>query len=198
MSDGSLFSLKTVYLTEDFVSQAADTTLPVSISEDVEAELRFACVCLRAERAALSLVANAEQTIAGLERKLRERGHGEDYVRAVVEYMSDIGAVSDERYAELWLRSRLSMKADSPHKLLAALRAKGIDRATAKNALDAALDFDTELALLKKYAAKNRLESMSQRERRQKLRFEGFSADAVSTFEDELLSEESESEDDDD
>jgi regulatory protein len=183
LSDGGLFSIKTVYLSHDFI---ADAAVPAEISESEAEELRFAGACLRAERTALPLVARAEQTRSGLERKLRERGHEAIPARAAVEHLADNGAVSDERYAELWTRARLAMKADSPAKLRAALLAKGIDRAIIKDTLDAALDLDEEIALLRKFAAKNRLAAAQPRERRQKLRGEGFSSDAVAAFEEAL------------
>ncbi|MDR0708095.1 MAG: recombination regulator RecX [Treponema sp.] len=185
LSDGSLFSIKTVYLKEDFISRAAPLATPFEISEDKDAELRFSCACLRAERAALSLIANAEQTRAGLERKLKARGHASSCVKAVVDHLSDIEAVNDERYAGLWAHSRLSLKSDSPNKLFAKLCAKGISCGTAKKVLKAALDFETEIALLKKFAAKNGIDAESPRMRRQRLKHEGFSAEVVQSLEEE-------------
>ncbi|MDR0558092.1 MAG: recombination regulator RecX [Treponema sp.] len=186
LSDGRLFSIKTIYLKEDFISCAAPAAVtPFEISEDKDAELRFSCACLRAERAALSLIANAEQTCVGLEHKLRARGHASSCVKTVVDHLSNIEAVNDERYAGLWMQSRLSLKADSPSKLLAKLCAKGIPCRTAQKALKAALDFETELALLKKFAAKNRIDAESLCTRRQRLKYEGFSAEVVQTLEEE-------------
>jgi SOS response regulatory protein OraA/RecX len=190
LSDGRLFSIKTAYLKEDFISCVALCSIslastPFEISEDKDAELRFACACLRTERAALSLIANAEQTCLGLEYKLKARGHTSSCVKAVVDHLSSIEAVNDERYAGLWVQSRLSLKSDSPNKLLAKLCAKGIPCGTAKKVLKAALDVETELALVKKFAAKNLIDSESSRTRRQRLKYEGFSAEVVQTLEEE-------------
>ncbi|MDR2446219.1 MAG: RecX family transcriptional regulator [Treponema sp.] len=186
LSDGSLFSIKTVYLKEDFIScEAPPAVTPFEISENKDAELRFSCACLRAERAALSLIANAEQTCLGLEHKLKARGYASSCVKAVVDHLSDLEAVNDERYAVLWVQSRLSLKSDSPNKLFAKLCAKGIPVGTAKKVLRAALDFETEIALLKKFAAKSGIGAESPRMRRQRLKHEGFSAEVVQTIEEE-------------
>jgi SOS response regulatory protein OraA/RecX len=99
--------------------------------------------------------------------------------------LAEIGVVSDERYAALWVQSRLSMKADGPRKMLASLCNKGIDRRTSAKAIKDALDFETETTLLKRYIAKNRLEDANRRERRQVLKYEGFSADVIDALEEE-------------
>ncbi|MDR0375541.1 MAG: RecX family transcriptional regulator [Treponema sp.] len=185
LSDGRLFSIKTVYLKEDFISGMTPASPPFEISEDKDAELHFASACLRAERAALSLIANAEQTRLGLGHKLRARGYTSSCVKAVVDHLSSIEAVNDERYAGMWVRSWLSLKSDGPNKLFAKLRAKGISCGTVQKVLKATLDFETELALLKKFAAKNRIDAESFRTRRQRLKYAGFSAEVVQTLEEE-------------
>jgi SOS response regulatory protein OraA/RecX len=99
--------------------------------------------------------------------------------------LAEIGVVSDERYAALWVQSRLCMKADGPRKMLASLCNKGIDRRTAGKAIKEALDFETETLLLKRYIAKNRMEAANRRERRQVLKYEGFSHDVIDALEEE-------------
>lgn len=182
LSDNSFFSLKTAYLSEDFISQAA---LPLELSEEEENELRFSCACLRAERAALSLAAYAEQTRAGLARKLEGRGHSSACVKAVISHLTESDIVNDKRYAASWVQSRLSLKADSPQKLLSALIVKGISRDLAQKALKDALDFEQEAVLLRKYSAKHKLDGEEKRVRRQKLKYEGFSAEVIQTIEEE-------------
>ena len=107
LSDGALFSLKTGYLPEGFVFG----DLPQEISEEEAASLRFANACLRTEKAAASLVANAEQTSFGLSRKLESRGHASACVKAVMSLMEASGIVSDERFAGAWVAARLARKA---------------------------------------------------------------------------------------
>ena len=174
--------MNTAYLPYDFISE---TMPPFEISVEEAASLRFAAACFRAERAALSLVANAEQTVFGLERKLAVRSYASTCAKAAVSHLAEIGVVSDARYAALWVQSRLSMKADGPRKMLASLCNKGIDRKTAGKAIRDALDFETETIFLKRYIAKNRLEDANRRERRQMLKYEGFSAGVIDALEEE-------------
>jgi regulatory protein len=153
LSDDSSFSLKTCY----FSQIASDPFLWEAgreISSVEEEDLRFAAACYRAERAALRLIARAEQTETGLSLKLEHRGHDRESVSAVVSRFVSLGLINDERYAGLWIRSRLaraSGKVPSPRKLSAALRNRGIDSSTVRKVLKKTLDTETELALLSRY-----------------------------------------------
>jgi regulatory protein len=158
LSDGSLFSFKTVYLPPDFppgllAAQGAE------ISAQEAASLRFAAGCYRAERAALALIARAEQTRLGLRGKLERKGIDSAYIGAALDYLEKLGIVSDERFAELWLESKLRRIGAGrrgklcPRKLLSSLLGRSIPPGIARKALGAALDSGTERALLDFYVA---------------------------------------------
>jgi regulatory protein len=155
-SDGSLFSLKTCYLSPLFFDDTRYVP-GTEIAPDEEERFRFAAACLRAEKAAFRLVARAEQSVFGLSRKLEKAGHPADCVRAVAARLRELDILDDRRFARSWLRSRLACKADSPRKLLAGLRGRGIGRDDAARALKEALGTEDEAALLKRYLAKRRL-----------------------------------------
>jgi regulatory protein len=188
LSDGSFFSFKTGYLPPVFVDESLfnpGTAEGRDINADEEAGFRFASACLRAEKAALQLIARAEQTIAGLSRKLEKRGHGTACVRAVLSQLAELALVDDCRYARLWLESRASSRASSPRRLLAALCARGIDREDAERALRSVLDSETEAALLARYAKKilrSRRSAAPSFSLKHALRGEGFSRAAVEIF----------------
>jgi regulatory protein len=153
LSDGALFSLNSFYLPRPF--QAEDYFFPGrEISAEEDQALHFAAACYRAERAALRLVARAEQTCAGLKHKLEQRGHAADHAYAAVSCLKEMGILDDRRFAERWIRSRLSRRADSPLALIRGLCRRGIDRNIAREARKAALDLDTERELLGKFIAK--------------------------------------------
>jgi regulatory protein len=191
LSDDSSYSLKTCYL-----SQAAlDPFLWENgreISSVEEEDLRFAAACYQAERAALRLIARAEQTETGLSRKLELRGHDRASVSAAVSRLVSLGMIDDERYAGLWIRSRLvrrSGKVPTPRGLSAALRNRGIDSSTVGKVLKNILDTETELALLRRYmeqtpsGAGNSLQArFSGFSPRGILKFEGFSQDVLSIY----------------
>ena len=206
LSDGSFFSFKTCYLPPVFTGDALYTPGTAEgreIGAGEEAGFRFASACLRAEQAALRLIARAEQSVLGLSRKLERRGHGPDCVRAVVSRLAELELLDDRRFARLWAESRLG-RAKSPRRLLSGLCGKGIDREDAEAALKAVLDPETEAALLGRFAEKQRRlrrgaalrfrSSGSETENaRRSLKFtlksEGFSASAVERFFDAMEEE---------
>ena len=149
-SDGSLLSFRTCYLSQ----VPADTIEPRELDEGEEDDLRFAAACLGAEKAALQLIARAEQTVFGLGRKLAKRGHGSACVKTVTARLREHGLLDDFRYAGLWLESRISRQGSSPMRLLASLRAKGIDREDAGAAMREALDDEAERRLLERFVDK--------------------------------------------
>jgi regulatory protein len=140
------------------------------------------------EQAALRLIARAEQTVYGLSRKLEQKGYSPPCVRAVVSRLNELGIVSDSRYAELWISSRLTVGGDSPRRLNMALCNKGIDRDVVSAALKAALNLEKETFLIRRFLEKKRLSPDSDEARRslrQTLRAEGFSPMSLEVWEGE-------------
>ena len=145
---------------------------------------------LSAEKAALQLIARAEQNKFGLIRKLEKRGHDSLCINAVINSLCETGMLDDSRYARLWLELQIARKAVSPFRLLVSLVSRGIERETVESVLRETLDEETELQLLKRYAEK--LQSGKQKNHfiddednkllRYKLKTEGFSSQAISAF----------------
>jgi regulatory protein len=188
LSDGSLFSFKTCYLHPDFIDNLREpnTANGIEISEIEEEGLRFASACLRAEKAALRLIARAEQSTLGLRRKLEKRGHDPACARHAISRLCELGLLDDRRYARLWLDARISRQRTSPRRLLIALSARGIDRDDTAFALKAALDDETEFLLLKRYVEKlqrkKKINSDDGRSLKHLLKGEGFSSLAIQRF----------------
>jgi len=156
LSDGSLFSFRNCYLPPEIFDARLDspgTAQGEEISSAEETALRHASACLRAEKAALRLIARAEQCAAGLSRKLEKRGHEKLCVNAVISRLSELNLLDDNRYAELWLESRLRL-ARSPRRLLISLSARGIDRDDAGAAMKKVLDEEAESSMLARFAKK--------------------------------------------
>ena len=183
-SDGSSITLSVEYLpggislktleqgTGGIEEKYAGRELPV----DEEEAFRFAAACYRAEKAALRLIARAEQNSLGLTAKLERRFHDKAAVRAVVTSLLNRNLLDDERYAELWIRSRLR-KAPSPAQLLVSLGKRGIGRDSSREAVKKVLDPETEYALLLKYLERTGLaENGKAISPRTELKFQGFSA----------------------
>jgi SOS response regulatory protein OraA/RecX len=137
--DGSLFLFKTCYLEDSFAAaDLADESisfphqLPFDIPDDV---LTMALQATLAEARALSLLARAEQYRAGLERKLRAKDGSPFACRVALDKLEAEGLLSDERYAESWMRQRLRSRAEGPRSLSAALGSRGVDRKAVKEAM---------------------------------------------------------------
>ncbi|MDR0639212.1 MAG: recombination regulator RecX [Spirochaetaceae bacterium] len=136
-----------------------------------------------ARNAALRLVSRAEQCTFLLSQKLLKRGFDAGVVKTVMRELTAANIVNDGRFSRMWLRSRIVSKADTPRRIVAALRAKGIDRGTASEALQECLDSETERALLGRFI-KKRFGDMpfDLNGCRAELRGEGFSQGAIRDF----------------
>jgi regulatory protein len=187
LSDGTLFSLNPFYLPLSF--QGKDYFFPgKEIAAEEDAALRFAAGCYRAERAALRLAARAEQSCAGLKRKLEQRGHAADHAGAAVSCLMEQGILDDRRFAGRWIRSRIHRSAGSPLGLINGLCRRGIERSVALEARKTVLDFDTETELLGRFIAKKYGSPDNSRDFRfvrALLKREGFSAPVLERYWDE-------------
>jgi len=187
LSDGSLFSYKICYLPANFPETLLDpnTAAESEITSFEETAFRHASACLRAEKAALKLIARAEQCRSGLFRKLEKRGHEAACVSAVINRICSLQLIDDRRYAQLWLESRLRLPR-TPRRLLAALCAKGIDRDDAESSLKEVLDEETEYALLLRFIKKHERKKSSRNDDTRSLKFllkgEGFSIVAIQRY----------------
>jgi len=187
LSDGSLFSYRICYLSPELQNSHAInpcTAVGMEVNADEEAAFRLASACLRAEKAALRLIARAEQCTSGLAFKLKKRGHDSLCVNAVISRLTELKLIDDRRYALLWLESRLRL-ARSPRRLLSSLCGRGIDRGDAESALKAVLDEDAEHALLTRFVKRHSRKEPLTRSLKHLLKSEGFSSAAIQKFFDE-------------
>ena len=193
LSDGSLFSYRISYLPPEMLNTQIinpDTAGGMEINAAEEAAFRLASACLRAEKAALRLIARAEQCTPGLVRKLKKRGHESACINAVISRLTELKLLDDRRFAQLWLESRLRL-ARSPRRLLSSLCSRGIDRDDGESALKAALDEDTEHALLIRFVKRHSRKAAGNdngavtRSLKYLLKNEGFSSAAIQKFFDE-------------
>jgi len=137
---------------------------------------------LRAEKTALRLIARAEQCTGGLTRKLERRGFDSACVSEVVSKLTELKLLDDNRFSRLWLESRLHLPR-SPRRLLSSLCARGIAHDEAQTALKNALDEETELLLLARFAKKySRKAKGDPRSLKYLLKNEGFSTTAIKRF----------------
>ncbi|MEE3279414.1 MAG: regulatory protein RecX [Pseudomonadota bacterium] len=75
---------------------------------------------------AVKLLSRREHSIQELRRKLARKEFSSDVIDAAVSDLQEADLVSDARYAEVFVRSRIN-RGDGPMKVLASLRERGID-----------------------------------------------------------------------
>jgi regulatory protein len=180
-SDGSRLLFSNEYLPEGLKANL-DSGRELSAQE--EEALLFASSCYRAEKAALKLIARAEQSCLGLTTKLERRNHDYRVVKTVVSSLLERNLLNDERFAKLWVHSRLSYgKAQSPLWLRASLGKRGIDRNLSLKAVENLLDPETEYALLLKYLEKAGIsDGRNENFLKTRLKNEGFSYEVLDRY----------------
>ncbi len=94
---------------------------------------------IRARGQALALLARTEHSRFLLARKLLQRGYEPQVTDPVLDELEADGSLSDERFAESWVRSRLRSHPEGRSHLLAGLRTRGIDGTLADSAIDRVL-----------------------------------------------------------
>jgi regulatory protein len=181
--NGAVLTVGTVYLPPEY--SGAFLRTGAVIDSPAETVLRFAEECFAAEKAALRLVARAEQSSSALTYKLQRRGYGASAAGVVISRLLELNLVNDGRYAELWLRYRMRRGSTGPRALAAALRQK-VGRESAEAAFRAALTPDVEAALLERRLAKAFRKGLPEAAGiRFFLRGEGFSSAAIEGYFDE-------------
>ncbi|HET6471345.1 MAG TPA: regulatory protein RecX [Pseudomonadales bacterium] len=118
-------------------SRSDDIDLPPDVdrSEDVAA----------VRDSAFRLLAQREHSTDELRRKLKKRGYAVATIAAVVESLDAAHSVSDERFAESFVRVR-SERGQGPLKIRAELRERGVDDGIVEAVLTATAEFWLEHA----------------------------------------------------
>jgi regulatory protein len=187
LSDGSLFSFRICYLPPETNQNITEGS---EISAVQEENFRFASKCLHAEKAALRLIARAEQSSFVLTRKLKRRSHETACVSAVVERLCNLNLINDRRFAQLWAESRLKFSR-SPRRLLSSLCMRGIDREDAQAVLKIVLNEETEFEMLIRYVKRHLFRTGKKDDEnsysfKNNLKNEGFSKQVINRFFDNI------------
>lgn len=97
---------------------------------------------------AVDLLKRREHTAKDLMRKLAEKGFNADDINHAVEKLKAEGYLSDERFAEVYLRSRLRKTAEGKPVLIMRLIEKGVPKVLASAMVNAAWDDEEYLPSL--------------------------------------------------
>lgn len=136
-------------------SAAVVKALGLTESDDVDLdELRDAMNATAAECAkerALRLLTHRERSAAELHGRLRDDGYPPATAHAIVERMTELGLVDDERFARMWARSR-ALSGMGRQRITRELAAKGVSPQLIADALSDTLEeeeFDRALSSLR-------------------------------------------------
>ena len=180
-SDGSRLLFSNEYLPDDLKANLNSGWEPSAQEEEA---LQFSASYYLAEKIALRLIARAEQNSLGLTAKLERRGVDSSVVKAVVSRLLDRDLLNDERFAKLWVHSRLSYgNARSPLWLRVSLGKKGIGMDLALRTVRNLLDPETEYALLLEYLEKTGIpDDETESILKSHLKSEGFSYEVLDRY----------------
>ncbi len=153
LSDGSSFLLRIscITLLQDPGSESDDLSVGAVVDDDFETRLRLAGSAYNAERNALQLIALSEQSYAGLNQKLQKKGIDSQVRVLVLDRLVESGLLDDERFASLWLASRIRRKVEGRVRLVAGLRKRGISLSVADRVVGRDFGFEAEAALVRRF-----------------------------------------------
>ncbi len=154
--EGSSFYIRREYLNSiDF-----DLLIPgFEASEEESEEIMDAGLCAAVEFKAIDYLSRAEQSRAGLRRKLIQKKYGTDYIDRSLDFLESKDYISDRRFSRAWLNTRSTNHFEGRTRLLAELLSRGIDRDVATDAVNEFFtEHDEEEICLKAYKklAKNK------------------------------------------
>ena len=115
--------------------------------------------CARAKNVAYRYLSYRPRSHAEVEKKLRDKGFGDVTVRTVLSNLTRLDYVDDEKFADQWAQSRVRLRGLGRRRIERELIDKGVDRETARRALDGVLTADLEIETAKR-AVERKLASM--------------------------------------
>lgn len=130
---------------------------------------------------AIGLLARREHSRLELQRKLVQRGGSPDAVAALLTELQDERLLSDERFAEQYVRSRWQ-RGCGPLRIRAELLARGVVEALANQALTAAGCDDARAAIAvyrKKYGDQSPRDFAERARRTRFLEYRGFTPEQI-------------------
>ena len=183
--EGSSFFIRREYLNSvdfDLLVPGFETTA------EQDDELMDAGLCAAVEFKAVDYLARAEQSRAGLRRKLIQKKYEIEYIDRSLDYLESSDYLSDRRFSRAWLNTRSTNHLEGRTRLLSELLSRGIDREIASDAVNEFFtEHDEEEICLKAY--KKLLKTKSGDKLTAALVRQGFSIKQIRLAEEAVLSE---------
>ncbi len=140
LDSGSFFLCRLAYFPEGSLREAAGWEALAAESAPLLGErelalLAAAAEAFAAEREALKKLALRERSRLELELALKRKKHGAAAVKAALDLLESEGLLSERRFADAYLRSRLRSRPEGEALLRARLSSKGLSRDAATEAV---------------------------------------------------------------
>lgn len=129
--DGARFAS----LPAEILSRESEIGEGVTLNTEVFSRLAKAADVAAAHSVALRLLAAKPRSVVEMCRALRDRGHKRDAIEQAVDRLLGAGLLDDEEFARHFVRVRTA-KGHGPTRLLADLRAKGVENGLAIRIID--------------------------------------------------------------
>lgn len=113
-----------------------------TLTMDDVAALRTASATISVRTRAIALLARADHSVFLLRRKLVGRGHDSSIVDEALNDLKGNGLLDDVRFSASWVRERVRRHPEGQSALIAGLRQRGVDSATAEGAVFAVIAED--------------------------------------------------------
>ncbi|MGM0499673.1 MAG: regulatory protein RecX [Bacillota bacterium] len=103
----------------------------------------------KARNKAFKLLSYRERTIKEIEDRLRKKEFEENVIKAVVDFLLDNDYLNEERFAEMWIRSRKNNHPRGRKLIYKELKNKGVNQRIINNALNKYLSEEEEIEMAK-------------------------------------------------
>jgi regulatory protein len=137
----------------------------------------------KARNKAFKLLSYRERTIKEIEDRLRKKEFSEAVIKAVVDFLLEKDYLNEERFAEMWIRSRKKHHPRGRKLIYKELKNKGVNQRIINNALNQYLSSQEELEmaeyLMDKWLRRRTEEDSSSYKLKNYLANKGFNYDLI-------------------
>ena len=151
---------KSIFVDGEFIAGVDDSVvlqLGLAVGQKFESgrleEILEAENIAKAKQSVLRLLAYRDRTESEIKKRLALNGYTENIIKEVAEYFIGLGFLDDKKFSNDWVKARTASKPMGKNRLVAELRAKGVEAEAAVEAVSN-LDFEAEYELAYNLTAK--------------------------------------------
>lgn len=138
---------------------------------------------IEARNKAFHLLSYRERTIKEMRDRLRKKDFSAEVIEKVIEYLLEKDYLNEQRFAEMWIRSRIKHHPRGRKLIYKELKDKGVDRKIINSALNEFLDREKEMDmaayLMDKWLRRRKEEDSSSYKLKNYLARKGFNYDII-------------------